>query len=217
MAIWKRAGSALCGAVAVAAVVGLSAANAMAMPAATTLTAKVTGGGSITATAGKTTLTDGKVSVTCKSSKSTGSIANGTHKGSAPLKVGTAKTLSFKSCTGPLGTVSNSPSGFPYAISVNGPTKSGNTAGTIGPVTVAVSTAGCTFTVTGSAPGYYNSTKHELILTPKLPKGLKALTTAKLTIGDVSGCPGGIIADGQHPTFSTTYKVSKKVKITVTG
>jgi hypothetical protein len=215
MAIRKRAVSALCGAVAAAAVVGLSIAPAMAMPAAS-LRAKVTGGGSITATAGTTTLTDGAVKVTCDSSKATGSIKNGTHSGAAPLKVGTTTKLSFSHCSNALtGAVNNKPSGYPYSISVDSKTnKSGDTAGIIGPVTVAVTTTGCSFKVTGSAPGYYNNAKHLLVVTPKLPKGLKASKSAKLTIGSVSGC-AGVVANGQHPTFSTTYKVSKHVKITV--
>jgi hypothetical protein len=214
MAIWKRAGGAICGAIAAAAVVGLSIAPAMAMPA-TSLRAKVTGGGSITATAGTTTLTDGAVKVTCSSSKATGSIKNGTHSGAEP-KVGTTTKLSFTHCENALtGPVSNKPSGYPYSISVDSKTKSGDTAGIIGPVTVAVSTTDCTFTVTGSAPGYYSNSKHELVVTPKLPKGLKASKTAKLTISKVDGC-AGIVKNGQHPTFSTTYRVSRHVKITVT-
>lgn len=216
MAIWKRAGGVLCGAVAAAAVVGLSIAPAMAMPAAS-LKAKVTGGGSITATAGSTTLTDGAVKVTCTSSKATGAIKNGTHSGAAPLKVGTTTKLSFSHCSNALtGAVTNKPSGYPYSISVASKTnKSGDTAGVIGPVNVAVTTTGCSFTVTGSAPGYYNNSKHLLVVTPKLPKGLSVPRSVRLTIGNVSGC-AGVVSDGQHPTFSTTYKVSKHVKITVT-
>jgi hypothetical protein len=216
MAIWKRAGSALCGAVAVAAIVGLSAANAMAAPA-TSLKAKVTGGGSITATStGKTVLKDGSVSVTCKSSKSTGSIKNGTHSGKVPLSVGTAKTLSFNKCSGPLGAVSNTPESLPYQIQVTSKTtKKGDTDGIIGPVNVAVSTSSCSFTVTGYAPGYYSNSKHELVIGGKLPtKSLVSSKTARLTVSNVSGCLG-VVKNHQHPTFSTTYKVNKKVKITV--
>lgn len=218
MAIWKRAGSALGGAVAVAAVVGLCAAPAMAMPA-TTLKAKVSEAGAITATStGKTVLKDGNISVTCKSSKSTGSITNGTHTGAAPLSVGTAKTLSFTQCTGPLGTVTNKAAAFPYKIKVTSKTtKSGDTDGIIGPVSVSVKTAGCSFKVTGYAPGYYNNGKHELVVTGgKLPtKELVSSRTARLTISDVKSCLG-VVKNGQHPTFSTTYRVSKKVKISVT-
>jgi hypothetical protein len=227
MTIWKRAGSALCGAVAVAAVVGLSAAPAMAMPASTTLKAKVSGGGSITATSAETVLTDNGISVTCQASNkksvistAKGSISNGTHSGPAPLKVGITKSLNFKDCTGPLGKVSNTPGDFSkttYLITVDSKTTSkGDTDGIIGPVSVAVSIkGGCSFTVTGSAPGYYSNSKHLLVLTPKLPT--KASKKAQLTIGNVKNASLclGAVKDGQHPTYTGTYKVSKKVKISV--
>jgi len=214
MTIWKRAGSALCGAVAVAAVVGLSAAPAMAVPASTSLKAKVTGGGSITATAGTTELTAGPITVTCTSSKAKGTISNGTKSGSAPLTVGTTKTLSFSKCSGPAGSVSNSPKKLPYDIKVDSKTTTkGDTDGVIGPVSVNVSTAGCSFTVTGYAPGYYSNSKHELIIGGKLPT--KASTKAQLTIEDVATSCAGFVTAGEHPTFKTTYKVSKKVKIAV--
>jgi hypothetical protein len=213
MAIWKRAGSVLGGAVAAAAVVALSAAPAMAMPA-TTLKAKVTGGGTISVTSvGKTTLADGAVKVSCTSSKATGTIGNGTHSGAAPLKVGTTKKLSFTNCSNALtGAVTNSVKKFPNISVDSKTTKSGDTDGIVGPVTVDVSTTGCTFQVTGSTPGYYSNSKHELFITNKLPT--KASKTADLTIGDVTGC-AGVVSNGQHPTFTTTYKVSKHVKITV--
>lgn len=217
MAIWKRAGSALCGAVAVAAIVGLSAAPAMAMPA-TSLKAKVSGGGSIRATSTNTKLTVSGQSVTCTKSVATGSITNGTHSGKSPVKVGKTTRLSFSNCSSIAGAVSNKPSKYPYFIEVDGKTKSGDTPGVIGPVNVAVSipSAGCNFTVTGSAPGYYSNSKHELFVTPKLPKGLKASEKPKLTISGISGSDcSGLISNGAHPTYTSTYKVNKKVKITV--
>jgi hypothetical protein len=209
MAIWKRAGSALCGAVAVAAIVGLSAANAMAMPT-TTLKAKVTGGGSIKATSTKTELSDNGVSVKCKKSTASGSIRNGTHSGKAPLKVGSATKLSFTSCSGPLGPVHTTVESKPYAISVLSKTKSGKTDGIIGPVKVKVSMTDCSFTVTGFSPGYYDNANHELVVTPV--KGVKQ----DLTVSGVkSGTCGGLVNNGDHPTYKSTYKVNKKVKITV--
>ena len=58
-------------------------------------------GGSYTAKAGKTVLSDNGISVTCTSSKGSGKLPNGTHHGKATVKIGTqAKTLSFTSCTG---------------------------------------------------------------------------------------------------------------------
>lgn len=223
MAIWKRASQALCAAAAVAAVVGLSATPAMA--AATTLKVSVKGGGSITAITSKTVLTDvtkaaGPINVTCTSnkkapaSKATGSISNGTHHGAAPVKVGTTTKLSFNNCLGPLGPVQTKveipKSGYTIAVDSK-TTKSGDTDGIIGPVKVAVHMTGCSFTVTGSAPGYWNNKKHELVVTPKLPT--KALKSAQLTISGVSGC-ASLVVNGQHPTYVGTYSVSRKVTIT---
>jgi hypothetical protein len=215
MAIWKRAGSALCAAAAVAAVVGLSATPAIA--ATTTLTVKVSGGGSITATTSKTVLTDHGVSVTCTSkgktaaSSATGSIPNGTHTGKAPVKVGTTTKLSFNNCAGPLGAVHTKVLSTPYTIAVDSTTnKAGLTDGIIGPVKVAVSMTGCSFTVTGSSPGYFNNAKHLLVVTSKLP--VKPLVKAQLTVSGVKGC-FNLVKNGDHPGYTGTYTVSRKISV----
>jgi hypothetical protein len=218
MAITRRVGGALAAAAAVVAVVGLSATPAMA---ATTLTAKVTGGGSITATASKTVLTNGsgasKVNVTCSSSKkaaasvASGTVKTGTYKGASPLKVGTTTKLSFNNCIGPLGPVKTTPESFPYFISVDSTTSSkGITDGIIGPVKVKVTMTLCSFTVTGSAPGYFDNANHTLVVTSKLP--VKALSKAQLTVSGVSGC-AGVVKNGQHPTYTSTYKINRKISI----
>jgi hypothetical protein len=227
MAITKRVGGALVTAVAAVAVIGLSATPAMAS---TTLTVHVTGGGSITAKTGTsskdtTVLTDNGVSVTCMpsgkgskfkpSSEATGSISNGTHKGATTVAVGKTTKLSFNDCIGLLGKVTNKVESEGN-ISVDSKTNSaGDSAGVIGPVKVAVSMPSCSFTVTGYAPGYYNNKTHTLFVTPHLPKGLKGLFKAQLTISNEKSCPGGIIKNGQHPTFVANggYAVSRKVTI----
>ena len=87
----------------------------------------------------------------------------------------------------------------------------GKTDAVISNVQVTVSQTGCSLKVTGTAPGYYNNSKHELVMTPSLP--VKVSKKPQLTIGDVSGC-AGLISNGDHPTYSATYKVSlKKLKI----
>src|SRR5215831_3490070 len=127
MTLMKRVSSVLLTATAAAAVIGMSAAPAMAS---TTLTVKVTNGGSITATASKTVLSDNGVSVTCSTvgstpaSKSTGSIPTGSHTATSPVKVGTAKTLAFNNCAGPLGTVTTTVMALPYSIKVDSKTTS---------------------------------------------------------------------------------------------
>jgi hypothetical protein len=220
MAIMKRAGGVLFAVATVAAAVGLSAAPAMAS---TTLTAKVANGGSITATAKSTVLTNTHKGTTAKvtcstkgkthASVATGTVASGTDKGASPLKVGTDSKLNFKNCTGPLGLVTTTPTGFKYSIKVDSKTSSkGITDGIIGPVKVKVSMTGCSFTVTGTAPGYFDNANHTLVVTNKLP--VKPLAKAQLTIAGVSGC-AGLVGNGDHPTYVGTYSINKKITIKV--
>lgn len=211
MTMRKLAGSVLLTAAAAAAVVGMSVAPALA---ATHLTVKVSGGGSYTAKAGKTVLTDHLVSVTCTSSKGSGKLPSGTHRGTAPVKVGTVAKLAFNGCTGPLGAVTNTVKGKPVLSADSKTNRKGQTDAIIGGVKVSVSipSAGCSFTVTGSAPGFYTNKTHTLTMTPKLP--VKPAKKAQLTISGVTGC-AGVVNNGDHPTFVATYKVSlKRLKIT---
>jgi hypothetical protein len=214
MTLMKRASNVLFTVAAAGAVVGLSAAPAMAS---TTLTVKVTNGGSYTATAAKTVLTDGSVSVTCSTvgsvpaSKTTGSVPTATTTGTSPVKVGTAKTLSFNNCSGPLGMVTTTLTGLPYSISVDSKTNStGQTDGIISGVKAHVSMTGCAFDVTGSTAGFWSNKTFKLTVTPKPP--ITPLNTAQLTVANVSGC-AGIVNNGDHPTFTGTYTVSRHFTI----
>ncbi len=212
----RRAGNLVFAAAAAVAVLGLGAVPASA---ATSLTVKVTSGGSFTATASKTVLTDHGVSVTCTNHKSThasqgsGKIANGSYSGAAPVQVGTVAKLAFSNCSGPLGKVTTVLTSLPYTLSVDSKTtKSGDTDGIIAGTNVAVCMTGCSFTVTGASPGYYSNSKHELVMTTtgKLPA--KPLETAQLTVSNVVGC-ASLVNDGDHPTFVSTYTSSRKVVI----
>jgi hypothetical protein len=210
MTLMKRARSVLFTVAAAGAVVGLAAAPAMA---ATTLTVKVSNGGTYTATTSKTVLTDGSVNVTCTSSgstpasKATGSVPSGTHTGTSPVAVGTAKTLVFNNCSGPLGPVTTSLSGFPYSIKVDSKTNStGQTDGIITGVKAKVSMTGCSFTVSGSTAGFWSNKTFKLTVTPKPP--ITPLNKAQLTVANVSGC-AGVVNNGDHPTFTGTYTVSR--------
>lgn len=208
MPMRKRVGSVLCTAAAAAAVFGLSVGPALA--ATTHLTVKVSGGGSYTAKAGKTVLSDNGVNVTCKSSKGSGKLS-GTHKGAAPVALGTVAKLGFTSCSGPLGGVTNTVKGKPVLSADSKTNRKGETDAIISKVDVNVKTTGCSFTVTGSAPGFYTNKTHTLTMTSKkLPvKGIKA---AQLTVSAVSGC-AGLVKNGDHPTYNAAYKVSRKIKI----
>jgi hypothetical protein len=210
MTIRKRAGGVLFIAAAAAAVVGMSVGPALAS---TSLTVKVKGGGSYTASSTKkTVLSDNGVNVTCNASKGSGKIANGTHHGAAPVTVGTVAKLSFSKCTSLLGAVTTTVHGKPVLKANSKTNGKGETDAVITgvDVTVQIKSAGCSLTVTGTAPGYYSNKTHTLTMTTKLP--VKASTKASLTIGDVSGCDG-VVTNGQHPTYSATYKVSKRVSI----
>ncbi len=214
MRIRKRAGSGLFVVAASALAIGLGATTALA---ATTLTVKVSGSsstGAISASSSKTVLTDPRsgVSVTCTSSKSAGVVKNGSHTGTSPVQVGTITKLSFTSCTGPTGSVTVTVKALPYKLSIDSKTVSGKTDGIVSGVSTHVSTLGCSFNVTGSAPGFYNNGTHTLTQTPKLP--ITPLNKAQLTVSSVSGC-GTLVMNGDHPTFTGTYTVSpSSLKIT---
>jgi len=195
---------------AVALAIGFGASSALATTA--TLTVKVTGGGTYTASSTKTVLTDNGVSVTCTGSNAGGSIPTKTYTGAtSPVKVGTSASLSFTGCTGPLGMVTVTVNKLPYSVKVDSKTVSGKTDGMVTGVNTAVSMTGCSFNVTGSAPGFYTNSTHTLTLTPTLPT--KPLNTARLTISNVNGC-AGLVNNGDHPTYKSTYKVSRAIVIT---
>jgi hypothetical protein len=206
MGIRKRVGRTAFVAAAAAAAIGLGATTALAST--STLTVKVTKGGSYTASSSKTVLTDNGVSVTCTGSKASGSVPTKTYSNATtPVTVGTSAKLSFSGCTGPLGAVTVKVNKLPYKVQTDSKTNSkGQTDGMISGANTSVSMTGCSFTVTGSAPGYYTNGSHTLTLTPKLPN--KALNKAQLTISGVSGC-AGLVSNGDHPSYTSTYTLSR--------
>lgn len=216
MTIRARAAGLLLAAATTAALVGMAATPAMA---ATTLHVKVTGGGAIRAVANKTVLSDHGINVTCTSTKTkkastaSGTIPNGTRKGTAPVKVGVTPKLAFNNCVGPLGKVTTHIHSLPYLIKVDSKTtRTGKTDGIITGVNVSVSMTGCSFKVTGSTPGYYDNRKHQLVVTTTNKLPTKPLVKARLRVSGVSGC-AGLVKNGDHPTYVSTYAVSRKVVI----
>src|SRR5690349_6143243 len=207
----KSIGRILVPAAAAAMAVAFGASSALATTA--TLTVKVTNGGSYTASSGSTVLTDNGVSVTCTGSSAGGSIPTKTYTAkTSPVKVGNSSSLSFTGCTGPLGAVTVTVNALPYNVKVDSKTNSaGQTDGMVTNVNTSVSMTGCSFNVTGSAPGFYTNSSHVLSLTPTLP--IKALNSAKLTVSNVNGC-AGLVNNGDHPTYKSNYTVSKAIKIT---
>lgn len=206
----RKGGRMLFTGVAAALAIGFGASSALATTA--TLTVKVTNGGTYTAKSTSTVLTDNGVSVTCTGSTASGSIPTKTYtNATTPVKVGTSAKLAFTGCTGPLGAVTVTVNALPYSVKVDSKTTStGKTDGMVTGVKTAVSMTGCSFNVTGSAPGFYTNSTHKLTLTPTLPT--KPLNSARLTIGNVSGC-AGLVNNGDHPTYKSTYTVSRAIVI----
>jgi hypothetical protein len=216
MTLVKRASNVLFTVAAAGAVVGLSAAPAMAS---TTLKVKVSNGGTYTAKASKTVFTDKTVSVTCTSttttpaSKATGTVPTATTTGTSPVKIGTVSTLAFHNCTGPLGKVTTKVNSLPYALKVDSTTNStGQTDGMITGINVHLSMTGCSFNATGRSPGFYTNGTHKLTMTKTSSLPIKPLNTARLTVSSVSGC-GGLVVNGDHPTFKGVYTVSRAITI----
>ncbi len=217
MTLIKRASNLLLLAATAGAVVGLSAAPAMA---ATTLKVKVTNGGSYTATSSKTVFTDKTVSVTCSTvgstpaSKGTGKVPTATTTATSPVKIGTVATLAFNNCTSPLtGKVTTTTKALPYSLKIDSKTNStGQTDGIITGVDANVKTTGCSFTVKGSSPGFYTNSTHKLTLTTTSKLPIKPLNSARLTVSNVVGC-AGLVVNGDHPTFKATYTVSRAIVI----
>ena len=210
MGIRKHAGGALIVVAAAAAAIGLGATTALATSA--SLTVKVTGGGSYTATSSNTTLSDNGVSVTCTSSTASGTIPTKTYSNATtPVTVGTSAKLSFSGCTGPLGAVTVKVNSLPYKVQADSKTNSkGQTAGMVAGANTSVTMTGCSFKVTGSAPGFYTNNGHTLTLTPTPP--VKLLNKAQLTVSGVNGC-AGLVSNGDHPAYKATYKVSRAIVI----
>jgi hypothetical protein len=175
---------------AVAAGLGFSVAPAMASPSATWTS---TPGGAYTAASTAVTLKDGLVSMTCTGSSAAGVLKSGS---GITSPVGTITSLGYSGCTGPLGAVTVVTSGFPYQINAVS-YASGTTQGNVSGVSAKVSMTGCSFTVTGSAPGNFVNSTHTLNLT----------AGTGLTVSGVSGCLG-LVKNGDKPTYVASYKLN---------
>jgi len=205
MPMRTRLGSIMVVAAAAATVACLGSGPAMA---ASTWT--ITPGGAATGTSGTTTLKDTSTgtTLTCKSSTAKATLKSGSGQTNP---IGTINTLTFATCTGPLG--------LTFTVSVTtSPTLTGNsysggvTQGTVGKIHANLSGPGCTAEVDGTSATanngsvngtYTNSTGNLAILT----------TGGNLHIYDVSGC-FGLVNSGDATTFSATYAISPKQTIT---
>jgi hypothetical protein len=192
----------LAGAAAATAALALSAAPASAVAA----TFTVSPGGSITGTAGTTTLKDTTTgnSLTCSSAKATGSLKSGS--GLSGTGIGSITGTTFTTCKGPLGlTFTVTQSG---TWSVNLTSNSGAVStGFVSSVKASLSGPDCSATVTGSADASYSNTTG--VLTFKSVAG----SGHTLTVSGVSGCLG-LINNGDTSTFSGAFTISPAQTIT---
>ena len=204
--MWKRSGSALLATAAAAATIGLGASQAVAA------TWTVKPGGSITGNAGATKLKDTKTGSTlsCKSSKATGTLKSGS--GLSGTGIASIKSVTFTTCTGPLGlTFTVKTSHLPWKLNAVS-YKSGVTHGTLTGIHATLTGTGCSATVDGTSAtanngkvsGTYTNSTHKLTI---LTSG------GNLHVYNVSGC-AGLINSGDPTTFSGSYAISPGQTVT---
>jgi hypothetical protein len=208
MAILKRTYGILFAGAATAAVIGMSAAPALAAT-----TWSVSPGGAITGKSGTTTLKDTTTgnSLSCKSSTTKATLKKGT--GLAGAGLGSITSVTFATCTGPLGlTFTVKSNDLPWklnAVSYNATT--GVTTGTITGIDATLTGPSCTATVDGTGAGKHNG----------MVKGTYNNSTGKLAvlatggnlhIYNVTGC-AGLINSGDASQFTATYTVTPKQTI----
>jgi hypothetical protein len=181
---------------------GLSATSALATAKATWT---ITPGGSVTGTAGKTTLKDTKTGTTlsCASSHTAATLKKGSGQTNP---IGKITSVTFTNCTGPGGlvftaTTSASPTN-PYPLTGTS-FVSGVTHGKITNILASLSGTGCSATVAGTTAtspatvnGTYSNTTHIL-----------KTSGGNLHIWNVSGC-FGLIATGDPSSFAGSYTIS---------
>jgi hypothetical protein len=214
--------------------------------ASTSLTVTISNGGKYSAAAARVILTDthSHFPTACSTigstpgSQTTGAIINGSHSGAAPVKVGKAASLVLHNCSsGLLGQPGDDKEQeIPYNINVDSATNSkGETDLIISGINFSWSSAGCAFSITGSARGYYTAATSSVILdnggvnivcstsgsTPASSTmgilkngthGVTAMNKAQLTISGVHGC-FGVWKDGNHPELMATYPLNIPVRI----
>lgn len=192
---------------AAAVALGLSTTSAFAA----TTTWSVSPGGSISGSAGTTTLTDttSGLAITCKTSTLTGSLKSGTGLKGAGL--GTVTNVAFNNC---------SVDGFTLSIT-SGAVKwplnavkyaSGVTHGTITDIHVTVSSSACSLVIDGTS-GTANDGKVAITYTNKTHKLAILPTGGNLKVYNVSGCLGAV-SNGDSGTIKSSYGVTPAQTIT---
>lgn len=205
----KRTTATLFSAGAAALTIGLGATSAWAASAATWT---VSPGGAITGKAGTTTLTDttSNISLSCTSSKLTGSLKSG--KGLPGKGLGTVTSVAFSKCTVLSMTISLSSGKVAWKLNASSyNSATGTTSGTISGMHLAVKSSLCSAVVDGTS-----ATAHDGMVSVSYSNKthvLKILPKGNLHVYKVSGC-GGAISNGDAGTVTGSYKVSPLQKIT---
>jgi hypothetical protein len=192
--------------VAAAAAVAIAAPTAFA---ATATTYTVSPGGKYTAKAGKTTLVDNntKTTLTCSSASAKGVLKSG--KGLSGTAIGTITSSAFNKCQGPLSltfTVKQSKT-WTLNLTKYSSANGGVATGFIGNVHATLSGPSCAATVTGAADATYANKTGDLTVKPVAKSG------HVLKISNVNNCLG-LVKNGDTSSFTGTYKISPKQKIT---
>ncbi|HLX50952.1 MAG TPA: hypothetical protein VKS82_21705 [Streptosporangiaceae bacterium] len=170
----------------------------------------VTPGGSVSGSAGTTTLKDSSTGTTvnCSSSTASGSLKSGSGLSNP---IGSITSINFNNCTGPLGiTFSASVSG-PFPLNANS-YSSGTTSGTITNVHGTLTSSACSLVIDGTSATAHNGTVN--VTFTNSTSTLKVLTTGStLHIYNVSGC-FGLVRNGDGATFSGSYSITPKQTVT---
>jgi hypothetical protein len=170
----------------------------------------VTPGGSVSGSAGTTTLKDSTTGTTisCSSSTATGTLKSGS---GLTNPIGSIAGISFSNCTGPLGLAFTASVTGPLPLNANS-YSSGVTSGTITHIHGTVSSSGCSAVIDGTSGTADNGTVNATFTNST--SQLKVLTTGStLHIYNVSGC-FGLISNGDGATFSGTYNITPKQTVT---
>lgn len=156
--------------------------------------------GTLTATAGVTTLKNGNVTLTCKTASAGGTIANGTQPGAGIASITSA---AFNTCSGPAGLTFTVVPNLPWTLNAVSYDGTDVITGTITGVSAHLQGPGCSADVTGSVAGTYTNTTAVLAIDP----ALNPAQGTELTMSNVVNCLG-LIHNGDHPTFTASYQVA---------
>ncbi|MFI6638222.1 hypothetical protein [Streptomyces sp. NPDC050504] len=170
---------------------------AMALPSTWTVTPS---GATFTASSTDTVLEVNGIPLTCPIATAGGSMFSATGNPAivgniAPVKFGSAT----QPCDSPLGSVTPvTDTSTPWKLkAVN--YASGKTTGRIDGIKASLTVLTCSFTVTGAVDGTYTNSTGKLALAPVAGSG------NQLTVSGASAACAGIVANGDHPTFTGSF------------